>query len=170
MQSHAGKKERTQIDNVYLLVRHVLFIAKHAQSTFVQGSLVLNILFTAEEFCTERCGYMTKQQVSFSGWTRLVKNLSGSNLLNLNGYFTFNLLLKTLNFNKYSVKIFVQCTSTAGYKILYTTVAGQTKFCTLHCTIPTTYLDAVYIFTTAAILIQTMGVQSVFSLEKEIDC
>ena len=62
----SGTNFQIQTGNVYLLVRHVPFIAKsagffcgspctklRARSTFVQGSLVLNILYTAEESCTE---------------------------------------------------------------------------------------------------------------------
>ena len=54
---------------------------------------------------------------------------------------------------------------TAWYKILYTAVAAKSKFCILHCIIPMTYPDGLYKVATAAILIQTSGVQSMFILE-----
>ena len=42
-------------------------------STFVQRRTnVLNILFTAEESCTEQYGNMTNQQIYFSGLTRFL--------------------------------------------------------------------------------------------------
>ena len=58
----------------------------------------------------------------------------------------------------------LQCTLhflhfTAGYNILYTA---------LHCSILITYPDGVYKVATAAILILTRGLQSVFSLENDV--
>ena len=49
-----------------------------ARSTFVQRRAnVLNILYTAEESCTERYGNMTNQQIYFSGLTRFVHTCLG---------------------------------------------------------------------------------------------
>ena len=55
-----------------------------------------------------------------------------------------------------------------GTKKMYTAIAAKSECCTLHCSIPITYPNGVYKVATAAIFIQTRGVQSVFSLEMNL--
>ena len=52
-------------------------LSRKVQDSYTAGELVLNILYTAEESCTERYGIMTNQHICFSDWMRFVYTCLG---------------------------------------------------------------------------------------------